>query len=205
MSSSEQTPLLSSAGTAESSSGLHPHNDPNRDEEVTRTPYVTKKERRRDENSVIPSRPVTKRQNNGTHSPDDKTNIMNNEELEPLDLVGTMLKPRRAPLKLEPKVYFANERTLMAWTHLSVWLATAAVTILGFADANPQSQLYGITLVPVALSFILYAIIQYVRRAGMIRRRDPGPYEDIFGPVLLGVVLMLAILSQFAIKIYTWV
>eukprot|EP00586_Coscinodiscus_wailesii_P021964 CAMPEP_0172496586 /NCGR_PEP_ID=MMETSP1066-20121228/89807_1 /TAXON_ID=671091 /ORGANISM="Coscinodiscus wailesii, Strain CCMP2513" /LENGTH=204 /DNA_ID=CAMNT_0013268957 /DNA_START=24 /DNA_END=638 /DNA_ORIENTATION=+ len=203
MSTAEKTPLLSEATAVESSSDLYPHDYPIHDDEVTRTPYVTKEERRRDENSIIPSRPVTKRQQNGTHSPDDKDNIMN-KEINPLDQVGTMLKPRRAPVKIEPKVFFANERTLMAWTHLSVWLATGAVTILGFAEANPQSQMYGITLVPVALSFMLYAIIQYVRRARMIRRKDPGPYDDTFGPILLGIVMILTILSQFAIKIYTW-
>ena len=36
----------------------------------------------------------------------------------------------------------------------------------------------------------------------MIRRRAPGPYEDITGPTVLGIVLMLSILAQFSIKLY---
>jgi hypothetical protein len=42
-----------------------------------------------------------------------------------------------------------------------------------------------------------------VRRAAMIRRKDPGPYLDMVGPVVLGVMLMLSIVAQFAIKAFT--
>ena len=31
--------------------------------------------------------------------------------------------PRKVPVKVEPKVYFANERTFLAWLHMSVTLA----------------------------------------------------------------------------------
>jgi hypothetical protein len=41
------------------------------------------------------------------------------------------------------------------------------------------------------------------RRAAMIRRRDPGPYEDTTGPTVLGILLMLSIIAQFALKLYT--
>mmetsp|Transcript_45531 Transcript_45531/g.68703 ORF Transcript_45531/g.68703 Transcript_45531/m.68703 type:complete len:163 (+) Transcript_45531:577-1065(+) len=40
------------------------------------------------------------------------------------------------------------------------------------------------------------------RRADMIRRKDPGPYEDLFGPTVLGIMLMLSIVAQFSIKLY---
>ena len=36
----------------------------------------------------------------------------------------------------------------------------------------------------------------------MIRRRDPGPYEDKFGPVALTVLLVLSILVNFLLKLY---
>jgi hypothetical protein len=37
----------------------------------------------------------------------------------------------------------------------------------------------------------------------MIRNKHPGPYEDTVGPVVLGIVLMLSIVTQFAIKLYS--
>jgi uncharacterized membrane protein YidH (DUF202 family) len=118
--------------------------------------------------------------------------------------VGTLVKLRKAPIKIEPKVFFANERTFLAWLHLSVILAGASIAILAFADdsAGPFAQLYGVVLLPVAISFIIYAMYQYNRRATMIRHRHPGPYEDTVGPTVLGIMLMVSITAQFALKMY---
>jgi len=118
--------------------------------------------------------------------------------------VGTLVRERKVPIKIEPKVFFANERTFLAWLHASVLLAGASVAIVAFADdSDPLSQMYGIILLPVAIAFICYSMYQYARRAAMIRRKDPGPYEDIVGPTVLGIMLMLSILAQFSIKVYT--
>eukprot|EP00977_Amphora_coffeiformis_P004097 scaffold823_cov219-Amphora_coffeaeformis.AAC.15 len=117
--------------------------------------------------------------------------------------IGTLVKQRKAPIKIEPKVFFANERTFLAWMHLSVTLAGASIAILAFAqDNNPLSQMYGVILLPVAIAFIVYSMYQYARRATMIRTRHPGPYEDTTGPVVLGVMLMTSIVAQFALKLY---
>lgn len=72
-----------------------------------------------------------------------------------------MIKPRKAPVKVEPKVFFANERTFLAWMHLSVMLAGASIAILAFAEEqNPFSQIYGVILLPVAIAFIVYSMYQ---------------------------------------------
>lgn len=41
-----------------------------------------------------------------------------------------------------------------------------------------------------------------VQRASMIRRRDPGPYEDRIGPIVLAVLLGVAIVINFFLKLY---
>ena len=117
--------------------------------------------------------------------------------------VGTLPRERKVPIKVEPKVFFANDRTFLAWLHASELLAGASVAIVAFADANPWSQLYGVMLLPVAISSICHSMNQCARRAAMIRRKDPGPYEDTVGPIVLAEMLMILILAQFAIKIYT--
>lgn len=117
---------------------------------------------------------------------------------------GNMIKPRKAPVKVEPKVFFANERTFLAWMHLSVMLAGASIAIMAFAeDQNAFSQIYGVILLPVAIAFIVYAMHQYARRAHMIRNRMPGPYDDTTGPTVLGMMLMFSILAQFSLKLYS--
>eukprot|EP00980_Cylindrotheca_fusiformis_P022446 scaffold9308_cov115-Cylindrotheca_fusiformis.AAC.9 len=68
---------------------------------------------------------------------------------------------------------------------------------------HPGSQVYGLIMLPVAICFILYAMFQYTRRAYMIRNKHPGPYDDTVGPTLLGIILMISIVAQFAIKLYS--
>ena len=70
--------------------------------------------------------------------------------------------PRSAPVKIDPKVFFANERTFLAWMHVSVILAGASVAIVAFTDSHHSAphQLYGVVLLPVSIAFILYAMMQ---------------------------------------------
>lgn len=39
-------------------------------------------------------------------------------------------KPRKVPVKVEPKVFFANERTFLSWLHMSLTLASISVAIV---------------------------------------------------------------------------
>lgn len=150
-----------------------------------------------------------------------------------------IMRHRQGAIKVEPKVFFANERTFLAWLHCAVLLAGASIAIMSFAETNLAGQLYGVILLPVSIAFMTYAMSQCesecqlvwfaylivrkrhifvlfsydaapffsvlpadARRSSMIRRRAPGPYEDITGPTVLGIVLMLSILAQFSIKLY---
>lgn len=40
------------------------------------------------------------------------------------------VKPRKIPMKVEPKVFLANERTLLTWVHMSVYLGSIAALLL---------------------------------------------------------------------------
>lgn len=84
-------------------------------------------------------------------------------------------KIRKVPTKVEPKVFFANERTFLAWLHMSVTLSTISVAIVAFAEANDFSQVYGLMLMPVAIAFCGYSLYMYMKRSSMIRQRHPGP------------------------------
>jgi uncharacterized membrane protein YidH (DUF202 family) len=115
---------------------------------------------------------------------------------------GVSQLQRKVPVKIEPKVYFANERTFLAWLHMAVMLASVAVAICAFAEKNDFGLMYGLALMPVAIAFCVYALWLYVKRANMIRRKDPGPYEDRIGPTVLASLLGVAIVVNFAIKVF---
>eukprot|EP01031_Cornospumella_fuschlensis_P026691 gene26691-32252_t len=113
-------------------------------------------------------------------------------------------KPRKVPVKIEPKVFFANERTFLSWLQMAVTLATISIAILAFADHNPLSQVYGLLLMPVSIAFCAYALYVFIQRAGMIRRKDPGPYEAKLGPIALAGLLAVSIFFNLAVKLYQY-
>jgi hypothetical protein len=74
--------------------------------------------------------------------------------------IGTYMLPRAVPVKVEPKVYFAAERTFLLWMHSALWLIAGSMTILAYAGDDPQKILYGSTIFPVGIVCISYALYQ---------------------------------------------
>ena len=85
---------------------------------------------------------------------------------------------------------------------MAVTLATIATAIVSFAESNEWSQIYGLIMMPVSIGFCGYALYIYMERANMIRRKDPGPYEQKIGPIVLAALLAVTIVANFIIKIY---
>lgn len=146
-----------------------------------------------------------------------------------LPVTSPLLLERKVPVKIEPKGYFAVERTFLLWMvcfkhfifvfclismalvetpyiyflqHSSLWLFGASLTILSFPWENDPVRIwYGAMILPVALAFSTYAIYQYIRRVRMLKRKAPGPYEDLVGPTILSIFLMCSICGQFFLKL----
>jgi hypothetical protein len=55
---------------------------------------------------------------------------------------------------------------------------------------------------PVAIGFSCYALWTYIKRTRMLLRRDPGPYDDMTGPIALSIILAIAIIVNFFAKLY---
>lgn len=64
------------------------------------------------------------------------------------------------PTKSPPEILMANERTFLAWLNSSIWLGGTSLIIIVLGDSNYLSAVYGMILLPVAVSFLAYAIIQ---------------------------------------------
>jgi uncharacterized membrane protein YidH (DUF202 family) len=43
-------------------------------------------------------------------------------------------------MKIEPKTFFANERTFLAWLHMAVTVASISAALLGFSSSEWQGQ-----------------------------------------------------------------
>jgi uncharacterized membrane protein YidH (DUF202 family) len=73
------------------------------------------------------------------------------------------------PVRVEPKVFFANERTFLSWLHFCIVLGGLALGLLNFGDR--VGQISGIIFTIVAMMFIIYALMLYQWRAQQIRNR----------------------------------
>ena len=69
------------------------------------------------------------------------------------------------------------------------------MAILAFAEANDWSQIYGICLMPVAIGFCAYSLWMYIKRAGMIRRKDPGPCKSLAILFPLLIIILIFVLA----------
>jgi len=111
-------------------------------------------------------------------------------------------KPLKVPVRVEPKTYFANERTFLSWLNMAVLLSSVAVGLIGLGGSDDLATKYGgIVLLAVGLFFAVYAICMFHWRANKIRARDGRPYDDRFGPTVLVVALIGSLLFNF---MYTW-
>lgn len=105
--------------------------------------------------------------------------------------------------KVEPKLFFANERTFISWLQMAVVLSASAVGILAFtSETGGRAELFALMILPVALLFIVYAVSTYLWRLSMIKEREAERWDDPFGPVLLTVIVIIALVMQFFIKLF---
>ncbi|KAG7089358.1 hypothetical protein E1B28_011048 [Marasmius oreades] len=104
------------------------------------------------------------------------------------------------PVKVEGKVWFANERTWVAWLNLSVLLGTLALALFNASKDNIARNFAYIYAV-ISVGVLIYGYILYQKRITMIQRRDPGHFDDIVGPIVVGTLLFLAVLTNFIIRV----
>lgn len=102
------------------------------------------------------------------------------------------------PVRVEPKVFFANERTFLSWIHFSIFLGGISTALIGLGDrsARASGYMFGV----VSILFTVYALHLYQWRAKRIRMHDPGPYDDRFGPVVVVVVFLAAMVVSIAVS-----
>jgi len=104
--------------------------------------------------------------------------------------------------KIEPKIFFANERTFLHWLHAGVTLYTIAAGILAFSSdtGSVSAHWYAMALLPISLGFCLYALHLFLWRAEKIKTRIPGRWDDSRGPLVLGACLSSVLFINFVMK-----
>ncbi|KAG5458730.1 MAG: hypothetical protein BJ554DRAFT_994, partial [Olpidium bornovanus] len=108
------------------------------------------------------------------------------------------VKPITIPTRVEPKIFFANERTFLHWLHFAVLLGSLAVGLVNFGDTAGRTA--GVLFTFISIGIMFYALAIYQWRAEKIRRRDKGAYDDLVGPVVLAVTLFSAVTINIILK-----
>jgi SPX domain protein involved in polyphosphate accumulation/uncharacterized membrane protein YidH (DUF202 family) len=126
--------------------------------------------------------------------------------------------------RVEPKTFFANERTFLQWLQISVLVMLTAMSLLsgsslissvtgnttsssssgGCSKGDKScyaSRLSGAIIAPVALLFMAYALYMYKKRTIQILRKETVRYDDQRGPVVLVVILIAVFICSYVISI----
>lgn len=103
------------------------------------------------------------------------------------------------PVRVEPKVYFAAERTFLSWLEFSIILGSIAATLLNFGDSISLASAWGFTI--VACVALLYSMGLYLWRVQMIRGRRAVRYHDRWGPSFLCLGLAAAVGISFGVRL----
>lgn len=104
------------------------------------------------------------------------------------------------PLKIEPKVWLANERTFNRWLHVTTLLSS--LTIIIYSAAN-KAHLYKLA---TCLAYAYFALTLfsgiwgyyiYSRRRDIIMERSDRHLDHILGPLVVAFGLMAALTVNF--------
>jgi len=100
-------------------------------------------------------------------------------------------KKIHVPVRVEPKVALATERTFLDWLQFAVLLGSIAATLVNFGDAVSVISAWGFTV--VAILAMVYSLSLYLWRVEKIRLRRAVTYHDRWGPSILCLGLLAAV------------
>ncbi|KAL2002890.1 hypothetical protein VTN02DRAFT_5607 [Thermoascus thermophilus] len=105
------------------------------------------------------------------------------------------------PVRVESKVWLANQRTFIKWQHVSVLLATLS---LGLYNAAGEDNDIARTLAIVYTCFALFAALwgwhMYEFRSKLIRQRSGRDLDNVLGPIVVCIGLAMALVLNFGFK-----
>ncbi|EEB06054.1 vacuolar transporter chaperone complex subunit [Schizosaccharomyces japonicus yFS275] len=96
------------------------------------------------------------------------------------------------PVRVEPKTYFALERTYLDYLQYSILIGSVAVALFSYANTKPL-LLAATTFSVTALLAILYSTFLYLWRAYHIAKQSAVRYDDRFGPTAVCTMTFIAL------------
>ncbi|KAL0247132.1 hypothetical protein I308_104167 [Cryptococcus tetragattii IND107] len=101
-------------------------------------------------------------------------------------------KKTPTPVKVEAKVWFANERTFISYLSMGLLLSTIASGLLFGSRDSPASS----------AGVLIYGWAIFQKRVTMISARDSGNFDLLWGPIFICLALFIAILANFIFRLH---
>lgn len=176
---------------------------------------------------VGPSRPIQRLQNDDGSDDSDNDMDESSEDYEPdlstvgpsssnkldidseddeIELPPGVVKPESyiknaGPLKIEPKVWLANERTFNRWLHVTTLLSS--ITFIIYSSANKANSYelsnylaYGYFALTLFSGIWGYYI--FMTRREIIMERDSKHLDNMLGPLIVAAGLIIALIFNFS-------
>lgn len=114
---------------------------------------------------------------------------------------GTWIKDS-GPIRVESKVWLANQRTFIKWLHISILLSSLSLGLYNAAGKqNDVARALSIVYTMFALFSAGWGWYMYEMRSRLIRQRSGRDLDNTFGPIVVCVGLAAALVLNFAFKV----
>ncbi|KAL6920273.1 hypothetical protein FSST1_004299 [Fusarium sambucinum] len=100
-------------------------------------------------------------------------------------------------LKVEPKVWLANERTFLKWQHICILQGGLAVGLYTAAGENTIASVIGLLFVLIAVFAGAWGYAMLRVRRTMIVERSGKDFDNMIGPMIISVSLMFVLILNF--------
>ncbi|KAF7128340.1 hypothetical protein CNMCM5793_003070 [Aspergillus hiratsukae] len=106
------------------------------------------------------------------------------------------------PVRVESKVYLANQRTFIKWLHVSILLSSLSLGLYNAAGKhNDIARALAVVYTFFALFSAAWGWYMYEMRSRLIRQRSGRDLDNMFGPIVVCIGLAIALVLNFAFKV----
>lgn len=102
------------------------------------------------------------------------------------------------PVRVEPKVYFATERTFLTWTTILMTIGSMGTLLLNYGNSS-INIISSVGFFLCGILIMVYSLSVYLWRVASIRKKRAIRYDDYYGVNGVCILLSLTVLSSFLI------
>lgn len=106
------------------------------------------------------------------------------------------------PVRVEAKVWLANQRTFIKWQHIAVLLASLSLGLYNAAGLdNGTARALAVVYTGFAVFAGAWGWWMYIVRSRLIQERSGKDFDNIIGPIIVCVGLTVALCLNFGFKV----